>query len=146
MFAALISLSCLIVLYMFLAPQADEISSAKRWINLSEEILRDADIAMQTTNRIVLGPNVSRDVREKLWQQEAEEETRDTEEKLRMMDEKYLFRLEEARNEIKKYGIPPQLGVMPLSEQMVNFYSWKTWAIILNASGQKVLKKYGING
>jgi hypothetical protein len=101
---------------------------ARRWIKLSDEILADLQIAKPNFVMPPFDPNMSSEVKNRLWPQE------------NRLSQRYLARVAEAKIEMQNAGISISDSILEFP--MVNAFSWEEWAAKLGSEGLHVLTEF----
>ena len=121
-----------------------EIDMARRWIDLSNDILADVhsatfDFRMPSTT----GIGMTQGLRSRLWEEESQRSIESLNSGIASLKQKYSGRLAQAQIEMKNRNISMTQGIIPLERPLVNTFSFEAWASKLGGEGRQILMKNG---
>lgn len=121
-----------------------KIAMARRWINLSREILIDLPLTNPPFDMPPFDKDLPLSTKKELWEQATQRQMRAFQEGVNAMSIKYSGRIAEARMEMPENGITllanrDAILLLPA----INTYSWQAWADKLAGEGRHILTSFG---
>jgi hypothetical protein len=130
-------------------PRSDQadIEMARRWVQLSSEIVAELPTLRFQFQMIPMNPAEDW---HKQWQDQVNRNMKDEQESLDRMSRLYLGRVREAQLELQKRGLfkpdtgwSTENGELMLDGPAINMFFWERWVNKLSAEGRHILTENG---